>query len=337
MIMTATPFLTPSASTASLKAAVSKPMDERTTTKLAPPTAPTAVRTSAMAFSLLAPPDFLAALASTLRSSATPLVTTARVAQGITASGSSRWMAADSFSISAGAMALALATRATKASPTAMASLAAPRVMASTRRMPLAVPSSCTIAKASACEVLLRCVPPQNSIDSFFHLASEGAASSSSTLAPTDTTRTGSGYVSPKTARRPLMARAASSGASLAYTGSASAMSLRTMPSTLASCSGVTGFGCEKSKRSRSAVLSEPFCAMWSPSTSRSAKLSECVHVWLGSTSKRRARSTAHVTLSPTASAPPSTAPACSTKPAATCTSATASLAPEAAVMAPVS
>lgn len=46
-----------------------------------------------------------------------------------------------------------------------------------------------------------------------------GSASRSSTGMPMDTTLTGSGYVSSKTARRPWMALAAASEASLAYTG----------------------------------------------------------------------------------------------------------------------
>ena len=56
--------------------------------------------------------------------------------------------------------------------------------------------------------VLLRWVPPQNSMGKASLAPEAGSASSASTGRPTDTTRTGSGYTSPNTARRPLMALA---------------------------------------------------------------------------------------------------------------------------------
>lgn len=62
-------------------------------------------------------------------------------------------------------------------------------------------------------------VPPQNSMEVREPAVLFGSASRSSTGMPMDTTLTGSGYVSSKTARRPWMALAAASEASLAYTG----------------------------------------------------------------------------------------------------------------------
>jgi hypothetical protein len=44
---------------------------------------------------------------------------------------------------------------------------------------------------------------------------------------------------------------------------------------------GLIGLGCEKSNRSRSGATSEPFCATWVPSTSRSASWIRCVAEWL--------------------------------------------------------
>lgn len=61
-------------------------------------------------------------------------------------------------------------------------------------------------------------VPPQNSMEVREPAVLFGSASRSSTGMPMDTTLTGSGYVSSKTARRPWMALAAASGTSLAYT-----------------------------------------------------------------------------------------------------------------------
>lgn len=61
-------------------------------------------------------------------------------------------------------------------------------------------------------------VPPQNSMEVREPAALSGSFSRSSTGIPIDTTRTGSGYVSSNTARRPWMALACASGASKAYT-----------------------------------------------------------------------------------------------------------------------
>ena len=67
----------------------------------------------------------------------------------------------------------------------------------------LAMPSSESNAKARASPVSLRCVPPQNSMEFCLFDGSPGFARSSSTGLPMDTTLTGSGYCSPKTARSP--------------------------------------------------------------------------------------------------------------------------------------
>mmetsp|Transcript_16360 Transcript_16360/g.41741 ORF Transcript_16360/g.41741 Transcript_16360/m.41741 type:complete len:219 (+) Transcript_16360:138-794(+) len=64
------------------------------------------------------------------------------------------------------------------AAPSAIASLARSPVKPTIRRMPLAMPSSVTRANACASFELLRCVPPQNSIDISAHFAFEGSLSS---------------------------------------------------------------------------------------------------------------------------------------------------------------
>ena len=69
-------------------------------------------------------------------------------------------------------------------------------VTAVTRRTPLATTSWLTILKKPAWPVWLRCVPPQNSTES-------SSVASSGLSAPISSTRTGSGYFSPKTARTP--------------------------------------------------------------------------------------------------------------------------------------
>mmetsp|Transcript_6462 Transcript_6462/g.10659 ORF Transcript_6462/g.10659 Transcript_6462/m.10659 type:complete len:299 (-) Transcript_6462:223-1119(-) len=185
---------------------------------------------------------------------------------------------------------------ASKARLRSRASSAAPRVTAITRRMPLAMPDSSISWKKAAWPVLVRCVPPQNSMLSPFHLGSSGSASSSPTGAPTLITRTGSGYRSPNTRRSEGIWQACSNGETSAYTGSCSAIFSFTMASTRASCSGSSGPFQAKSNRSRSASTALPF---WSQapvrssvtppsSTSRSAKFSTCVMVWLGATRRRR-------------------------------------------------
>mmetsp|Transcript_8681 Transcript_8681/g.27685 ORF Transcript_8681/g.27685 Transcript_8681/m.27685 type:complete len:262 (+) Transcript_8681:268-1053(+) len=131
-------------------------------------------------------------------------------------------------------------------------------VRQTTRRMPCASAPSETVANALACEVLRMCVPPQNSIEYLLPQSCVGSASKCSTGRPIDTTRTGSGYFSPKTAVSPLISRARSSGTSAQWTCSRAAMTAAHLRSTSASCSGVTGPSLEKSKRATPASTLEP-------------------------------------------------------------------------------
>ena len=93
---------------------------------------------------------------------------------------------------------------------------------------------------------------------------------------PIETTRTSSPYFSPNSARAPA-SRASSTAISRVMTSSFSSTTSLAMSSMRASSSAVIGFGCTKSKRSRSGATSEPRCAIWSPSTCRNASCSRCV------------------------------------------------------------
>ena len=64
-------------------------------------------------------------------------------------------------------------------------------------------------------------------------------------------------------------------------TGASCSTSAFAISSTAVISSALTGFGCEKSKRSRSGATSEPFCATCVPSVCRSASCSRCVAEWL--------------------------------------------------------
>jgi hypothetical protein len=68
---------------------------------------------------------------------------------------------------------------------------------------PLATASSLTTAKCAICLVDCTCVPPQNSTESFAPRGLVGRIEQVAHGLPIETTRTGSGYVSPKTARTP--------------------------------------------------------------------------------------------------------------------------------------
>ncbi len=85
-------------------------------------------------------------------------------------------------------------------------------VTAVTRRTPLATPSWLTILKKPAWPVCVRCVPPQNSTD-------VSAVAASGLSAPISSTRTGSGYFSPNTARTPGTFFASASGIVTGVTG----------------------------------------------------------------------------------------------------------------------
>ncbi len=64
-------------------------------------------------------------------------------------------------------------------------------------------------------------------------------------------------------------------------TGASCSTTAFAMSSTAAISASDIGFGCEKSKRSRSGATSEPFCATWVPSFVRSAAWRRCVAEWL--------------------------------------------------------
>mmetsp|Transcript_16605 Transcript_16605/g.42810 ORF Transcript_16605/g.42810 Transcript_16605/m.42810 type:complete len:236 (-) Transcript_16605:1181-1888(-) len=78
-------------------------------------------------------------------------------------------------------------------SPILNASLAASPVTPMMRLTPFATALSSTMQNAPASAVLVRCVPPHSSMESPPHAAAVGSARRSSTGAPTETTRTGSG------------------------------------------------------------------------------------------------------------------------------------------------
>ena len=70
--------------------------------------------------------------------------------------------------------------------------------------------------------------PPQNSTEQSYHASFDGFSRSSLTVAPILTTRTGSGYCSPKTARTPFISFALSSETSFASTMESALMDLFT-------------------------------------------------------------------------------------------------------------
>ena len=86
-------------------------------------------------------------------------------------------------------------------------------------------------------------------------------------------------YFSPKSAIAPSRF-ASSSGIISIVTGKSAWICSLTIRSTSAFSSAVIGCGWEKSKRSRSAVIFDPFCCTWSPRTIRNALCSKCVAVW---------------------------------------------------------
>mmetsp|Transcript_57753 Transcript_57753/g.137442 ORF Transcript_57753/g.137442 Transcript_57753/m.137442 type:complete len:201 (+) Transcript_57753:536-1138(+) len=187
---------------------------------------------------------------------------------------------------------LALATRTSISSAAPWASRAACLVTHTRRRMPLAVPSSPITAKSIASRVLSMWVPPQNSTESWSHSSLSGVARSCSTVCftgPTETTRTGSGYTSPKTARSDLICFASASGTSLRWESNSPLITSRTSLCTLSTSSTVMGLLYEKSKRSLSGPTIEPRWSIWCPSrTLRRAQLSKWVVVWLAATADRR-------------------------------------------------
>mmetsp|Transcript_38091 Transcript_38091/g.88640 ORF Transcript_38091/g.88640 Transcript_38091/m.88640 type:complete len:314 (-) Transcript_38091:2298-3239(-) len=187
---------------------------------------------------------FLAAAAFFCRASMRPRRSALRGAEISRASMSLRRdTARASRSVSEPAKDSASPTRVSRAVPSSMALRAEAPVTAVIRRTPLATAVSSRRTNASASAVLARWVPPQNSTE----------ASS-----PTVTTRTGSGYTSPKTARTPGISVASFRGMTREVTGSPSSMISRTRDSTPFSCLGFMAFLWEKSKRSLSALQRDP-------------------------------------------------------------------------------
>ena len=128
-------------------------------------------------------------------------------------------------------------------------------------------PLSEVMARSPISPVRPTWVPPQSSI--------ENGLLEPARLAHRDDAHT-SPYFSPNKARAPL-ARASSSAITRISTGASCRMAALAVSSTRRSSSGVSGRGCEKSKRSLSGATSEPFCATCSPSTRRSASCARWV------------------------------------------------------------
>mmetsp|Transcript_15100 Transcript_15100/g.60660 ORF Transcript_15100/g.60660 Transcript_15100/m.60660 type:complete len:373 (-) Transcript_15100:2040-3158(-) len=180
--------------------------------------------------------------------------------------------------------------------PAASDSAAFSRVAATMRRTPLAMPDSSRTTKPTASAVLRRCVPPQSSME-YAPGSATAEAVRPSTVAPTATTRTGSGYVSPFMWRSDGIARAVARGVSRASTARPSSIWRRQIDSTARSSASDSGASHAKSKRSRSSSTKDPRWAHLASSscleapptrTSRSAKLSTCVIVWFGAIFDRR-------------------------------------------------
>mmetsp|Transcript_14322 Transcript_14322/g.35931 ORF Transcript_14322/g.35931 Transcript_14322/m.35931 type:complete len:260 (-) Transcript_14322:1277-2056(-) len=127
------------------------------------------------------------------------------------------------------------------------------------RRMPFATASSWMRVKAFASSVFFTCVPPQSSRDALVHLSLSGSSSMSPMELPIESTRTGSGYDSPNTARSPLIAMASWRGTTCASTLFFSATCARQMSSTSLSCSVDRAPLAVKSKRSFASSTRDPF------------------------------------------------------------------------------
>mmetsp|Transcript_21835 Transcript_21835/g.35157 ORF Transcript_21835/g.35157 Transcript_21835/m.35157 type:complete len:210 (+) Transcript_21835:466-1095(+) len=162
-------------------------------------------------------------------------------------------------------------TREASSAPFLSAEAAAPLVTATILRTPLAIAVSSVITKLSASAVFITCVPPHNSTLYPPHFSSLGADCISNTLAPTLTTRTGSGYASPNTARRLLMACASFSGITLVSTGMAFSITALTVSSTSFISDAVRAFLYEKSNLSFSSSTSDPLWSISGPRTFLSA------------------------------------------------------------------
>mmetsp|Transcript_52524 Transcript_52524/g.114562 ORF Transcript_52524/g.114562 Transcript_52524/m.114562 type:complete len:292 (-) Transcript_52524:1198-2073(-) len=186
--------------------------------------------------------------------------------------------------------AAAFFVRSRSSAPSANAASAFACVTPTTRRTPRPSPSSLSSANRPISRVLATCVPPQNSMAYLPHSAVLGASSICATPGPpTATTRTGSGYCSPKTARRPSISLAASNGDTCVCTSSAASICALTAVCASASSASLSGLPYAKSNRSLASSTSEPRCSHATPSASRSAQLNTCVAVWFFAIGARRA------------------------------------------------
>ena len=129
-------------------------------------------------------------------------------------------------------------------------------VSASIRRTPEATALSPVTEIRPISPVLRTWVPPHNSTDQPSALLPCSRA-----VLPIETTRTSSPYFSPNRARAPA-SRASSTPINRVVTSSFSSTTSLAISSMRLISSGVIGFGCTKSKRSRSGATSEPRCAI---------------------------------------------------------------------------
>ncbi len=148
-------------------------------------------------------------------------------------------------------------------------------VMASIRRTPAATELSARMRTMPILPVAETCVPPQNSMDE-----------------PNWMTRTWSPYFSPKRAMAPNSFAFSIGTLRCSVNGMLARILAFTKCSTSRSCSSVTFWKWEKSKRRESGVTSEPFCSTCVPNTWRNASSSKCVQEWLASQAARLSVST---------------------------------------------
>ena len=158
--------------------------------------------------------------------------------------------------------------------------------------------------------VRLTCVPPHSSTEK----------------SPILSTRTTSPYFSPNSAMAPE-AWASSCDINFVSTSKLARISRLTRASISVSCSGIIASKWEKSKRSRPASTSEPFCCTCSPSIWRSAACNKCVAEWLQAMSCRLCSSTFALVSAPTVTLPDCTVTRCKKAAPCFCVSCTVSCA----------
>ena len=216
------------------------------------------------------------------------------IASFLRASDSSR----SSFLRSSISAAMRAGTSSTVVRSSAAAALASERLWLAWARAPRAVsasmrrtPDDTALSEVTAIRpispVRLTWVPPHNSTDQPIALEACALEAWSRAALPIETTRTSSPYFSPNSALAPA-SRASSSAINRVVTSAFSSTTSLAMSSTRASSSAEIGLGWAKSKRSRSGETSEPRCAMWSPSTWRSASCRMWVAEWLARIAERR-------------------------------------------------